>query len=628
MYPIPQPPGETREVHARNVLVLAPHYDDEVLGCGGLITTLALAGATIRILFLTDSSGGSGGERVEDGQIYSATRRQEAERAVAILGEAGDIQILGHLSLPDGELQGHVETLSSSVREKLREVSPDLLLVTSPLEVSADHIAAFLAVHRALSPVRQGDDLFELCRDLKVMTYEVNHLQHPDLLVDVSARLGLLGRAMSAYESQQARHDYWGGYRGRAKMRALTLPPEVEAVEAYRQLRGEDFVLQGAAALVTSLGGRPLSTRVEEGPVVTVIVRTFNRPELLQEALASIAESTYRRLKVVVVNDGGKPPALPESFPFELHLLNLETNLGRAAAANAGIEAADGQYIAFLDDDDLVEPEHYALLVGAASAAGVRVVYSDAAVGVYELDGEEGWRLAERRLPYSRSFQPDLLKLDNYIPFHTLLVERELFDEVGGFDPQLGIFEDWDFLIRLSGKTPFHHLARVTCEYRQFRGAGHHVLGDGGRERADFLATKAKVIAAHRGAEDAELLATVVDRLRSETVAAEESHRHEQRRRERVEDEFHRSRGALQASEEHGRQLRVLEERAREEARELGAEGEGLRRQVAELHTFQEEQSRSLQDAYDEIERLNGLIRAMEATRAWKIHQRLQGLKP
>ena len=102
--------------------------------------------------------------------------------------------------------------------------------------------------------------------------------------------------------------------------------------------------------------------------------------------------------------------------------VDLAENRGRAAAAEAGVAAATGDYVAFLDDDDLAAPEHLATLAGLVSAAGVRVAYTDAAVAVYELDGPEGsgWVCRERRLPYSRDFDPDVLLVDNYIPFNTL----------------------------------------------------------------------------------------------------------------------------------------------------------------------------------------------------------------
>ena len=85
----------------------------------------------------------------------------------------------------------------------------------------------------------------------------------------------------------------------------------IEEAEAYRRLRVEDFTTRSPAQLVRHLGGDPEISEVREGPLVSVIVRTRDRPELLAEALASLAEGQYRRAEVVLVNDGGAAPAVP-----------------------------------------------------------------------------------------------------------------------------------------------------------------------------------------------------------------------------------------------------------------------------------------------------------------------------
>jgi signal transduction histidine kinase len=280
------------------------------------------------------------------------------------------------------------------------------------------------------------------------------------------------------------------------------------------------------------------------------------------------------------------------------------------------VAAATGEWIAFLDDDDLAAPEHLAVLAGAASAAGVRAVYSDAAVVTYELDdsGGGGWREVERRLPYSRDFDPDLLLVDNYIPFNTILFERGLLDELAGtpdhgpFDPSLPIFEDWDFLIRLAARAPFHHVRRVTCEYRHFRGAGHHALGDRPRERADFLALKARVIDKHRRHLPPERLARVVDRLRAEAVEAAEAAVAARRDRERAEerrsaaeDRFHRLNGELES-------LRGIERALRADAAERDAELERLYGEETGLRATVADQDEHLRRTYAEIERLGGIL--------------------
>jgi len=604
------PPGTTAEILSRETLVIAPHPDDEVLGCGGLVAGLAAAGTSVRVVFLSD--GGGGEEPIEDRPAYAAARRGEAREAAERLG----IAEVEHLDLPDGRLEQSLPELVEALQQRLSVRPPDLLLVPSPAERSADHRAAFAALHRLLAPLRDGDPLLASLRPLRILAYEVNGPLVPDLLIDVSDRVEAIARAMAAYATQEARHPYLEAALGLRRFRTLTLGPDVAAAEGYRELAVDDFRTRGPAALATELGGGPEVAEVRGWPEVSVVVRTVDRPALLAEALASLAASSYRRLEVVVVNDGGAPPEVPAGFPFAVRRLDLAPRRGRGGAANAGIGAATGSHVAFLDDDDLVEPEHFEVLAGLVSAAGVRVAYTDAAVGVYELDPEGGWRCAERRIPYSRDFDPELLALDNYIPFNTLLVERALLGAAGPVDESLPFFEDWELLVRLSGLARFHHLPRVTCEYRHFRGGGQ-IFGESPAERADFLEVKARVIARHRERLSPPALARVTASLRGEAVALaaeRDAAREAEREAARHEGERHRLRGEVIA-------LREERERLAAACAERGGELARLWEEEKRLRAEAESRGEHLARTYAEIERLNGIIGRMEATRAWRLHR-------
>jgi LmbE family N-acetylglucosaminyl deacetylase len=670
----PLPPGLTERVLAASALVLAPHFDDEVLGCGGLLAQLTAAGAVVRLLFLTD--GGGGREAVADRESYRLRRRQEALAAAAVLGVAG----CDYLDLPDGALDQHLDEAAAGIRRALLSQRPELLLCPSPLEVSADHRAAFAALHRLLGPLRpargaaasgasagpaaggrdgEAGDQAALA-GLRILLYEVNHPAYPDLLVEVSEAEPLLRKAMACYASQQERHPYLEAALGLRRFRTLSLDAEAKLAEGYRRLAVEDFTTRSPAQLVRHLGGEPELLEVREGPLVSVVVRTRDRPELLAEALASLAAGEYRRVTVVLVNDGGAPPLVPEGFPLRVVRVDLPAPQGRAAAAAAGIAAATGDYVAFLDDDDLAAPEHIATLAGMVGSAAVRVAYTDAAVGLYELDGEAGWVCRERRLPYSRDFDPEMLLVDNYIPFNTLLIERGLLEAAGPPDRSLPFFEDWDLLIRLAALAPFHHLARVTCEYRHFRGPMSHVFGERPHERIDFLEIKARVVAKHAARLAPAALARVVDTLRGELVAEREAAEASRQRlaavrdeladlasanrklsadRFHFEDRFHDANGELQAMrgdreriheearrriEEMATQMAVREAAAAELAAELRAELRRVYGEEGKLRAAADEQTAHLGRTYAEIERLNRLIREMEASRAWRLHQWLQ----
>ncbi len=632
MKPTAKLPASSTEIHADKVLVLAPHADDDVLGCGGLLASLARRRAAIRVLFLTDSSGGD--EVTEHRDEYAERRREEAKAGLGVLG----ITDIEHLDLPDGELDQYTGIAAGAIERELIEFRPDLLLAVSPLEVTRDHQAAFAALHRTLSSVRGEGDLDAAVRDLRILLYEINHPGYPDILVDVSAEIPALTEAIKKHASQLELHNYLKAAIGIRRYRTLSLPTGVTAAEGFRELGVSDFITHGAAGMIRALGGCPAVHELHDGPPISVVVRTKDRPRLLAEALASLAVGSYRNVQVVLVNDGGDPPAVPDDYPFEVVKVEFPENRGRAAAANAGVEAATGDYVAFLDDDDLAEPDHLSTLAGLVAAEDVRVAYTDAAVGVYVMDPEEGWRQVERRLPYSRDFDPDLLLFDNYIPFNTLLIERRLFADAGPFDDELPFFEDWDLLIRLSRITPFHHLGQVTCEYRHFRGGGRHVFGERPVDsQSGFFVTKGHVIARHSKHHSPELIATVIGRLRAETVAkAEQSTAYRAELSAlrdaygTLEDSYHRINGEREA-------LRIERDRLAEErdrlvadhrqhpehdrqALELYRERDQLRQEVAE-------RDEHLRRTYAEIERLNELIEAMESTRAWRMHRTIEKLR-
>lgn len=604
-------PYEPSRLRGERLLVLAPHPDDEVIGCGGLIALHLQEKRPVRVLVATD--GAEAGAR--------ETREEETRRGVAHLGGGAEIEFLRY---PD---RGLKDDAAERIREQLLAFRPDLILGPSPVEIHPDH----LALSRIFCELVQRDEtLFAELAVAKIAFYEVSSTIRPNAIVDITAVAESKYAGIGEHASQTALRDYTAYARGLNAYRAMTMPPETKFAEAYfvvelPSLRTIPF------SELRKRAGAPQELETKTVLPISVIVRTKDRPELLREAVDSIRATGYP-CEIVVVNDGGAKPELDG-----VTLVHHEQSRGRSEAANAGVKAAKNAYVAFLDDDDLFYPEHLATLANAQPKVAA---YTDAVSAFFK----QGQKEPHARLRiFSQEFDRELLLIDNYIPLPALLIPRDAFLEAGGFDSEFDLFEDWDFLIRLSRRGDFQHVPRVTCEIRHFEGGSSVVLASPeGSKR--FREAKLRIWEKHAARITNDVIADAFERQKrrageaySQLVEskgqADYLHR-EVARVEREKNDLAARIGTL-TNDVNGYVLRVRElEAINATLSGLAAESEKrlirierLERENDGLRASNAETSDALQRAKVEIDRLGGLLDMIYRSRTWKLHTMVEKMK-
>jgi glycosyltransferase involved in cell wall biosynthesis len=197
-------------------------------------------------------------------------------------------------------------------------------------------------------------------------------------------------------------------------------------------------------------------------PLVSIIIPTYNRQELVARAIKSAQKQTYKNIEIIVVNDAGPDVGeiITSAADQRVKYVTHEVNKGLGAARNTGIKYATGEYLCFLDDDDYFFPYHIEILMNAIFRYNVKVVYSDAS---------RAWvkdnMVYRRDIPYSLEYDYKLLLCQNITPVLCVLINREVLKESGVFDETLSVYEDWDLWIRIGASYKFKHIKKTTCEF-------------------------------------------------------------------------------------------------------------------------------------------------------------------
>ncbi len=201
---------------------------------------------------------------------------------------------------------------------------------------------------------------------------------------------------------------------------------------------------------------------------VSVIIPTYNAPAFLVEAVEAVLAQTYRDYELIVVDDGSGPETRAALGPYMDRIRYVyQENTGIAGARNRGLKEAEGNYIAFLDHDDLWLPRNLEKQVARATErpeAGL--VYCDFVLFV---DTPEGRR--DLGDPFAKKCKPEgdvfaALFESNFVNTLAILCKRECFEKLGGFDPGYRLILEYEMALRIAREYDFAYVPEVLAKYR------------------------------------------------------------------------------------------------------------------------------------------------------------------
>lgn len=221
--------------------------------------------------------------------------------------------------------------------------------------------------------------------------------------------------------------------------------------------------------------------------LISVVIRTMpGREQFLDKCLFVLSGQRHPRIEVLIVaqklhesDNTNKISETLESWSNHFEKSQFHAHVSatdaRARSLNIGKRSATGRYLAFLDDDDKVYPQHYQKLIEALHKTKAAWAYSDIIRALYNEQGQ----LVSRTTPYQRrgySFIDHLR--GNFIPIHSFVIDRERVPELHEVDEQLSFNEDYEFLLRLAFRHEPHYLPIFGAEYC-IRGDGSNSTMDG-----------------------------------------------------------------------------------------------------------------------------------------------------
>jgi len=200
-------------------------------------------------------------------------------------------------------------------------------------------------------------------------------------------------------------------------------------------------------------------------PEISVIIPAYNRERTIQRAIKSVLDQTYQNYEIIVVDDGSRDNTvhiveqMAVSEPT-IRLIRLKKNMGAMAARNAGIRAAQGKWIAFLDSDDMYLPRSLEIRLARAKDQRLEVIHSEC----YVIRPDDTDMAYFRVPPVQGTSYKQILQSPGPM-FQGLLISKVALEKIGYLDETIIAYQEWDTAIRLSKYYEFGFIPEPTFIY-------------------------------------------------------------------------------------------------------------------------------------------------------------------
>jgi len=337
---------EGPEGHPGRVLVVAPHPDDEVFGCGGMLAWHTRGGASVRVLVVSDGTAG------DPGALERDIAKKRIEESLAAGSELGvrDYRFLG---FADGKVDDAAD-LAARLFAEIEAFDPDLVYGPSAQELHPDHRATARGLVAAL----------ERGRERRVRLFGVNVQVTANVLFDVTPVYAAKRAAIRCLASQLAYMDLLAKSEAADRARTVNVEdPRLEFVEGFAELSTRALALleRSMGAVVSQVQGAENTSAEARGlSAATAVISTWNKAGVVLENLASLRAQTLPFAGIVVVDNAssdGTARRIAEEFPEVRLIVMPHSDYGACETFNIGFASVTTPLVAILDDDVTLPPD-------------------------------------------------------------------------------------------------------------------------------------------------------------------------------------------------------------------------------------------------------------------------------